>query len=518
MVLRTQELKNSVLTKRLEKSKVGNMTSRMKKFPRLVDYVEAHHPSLGKLIDALALTNSFTPRKGCGITFLVPDEDYINEITAVAETEEPEPATDMIMSLIIPIMLGSVSDWKNCSEDLPNLLGRKIEIASIREDRIILKNGSTITKNDIFKPILRSGNAERGNMAVWNIKGKVSLDAPKSGQKPGTKKLVPAPATRNGRQDDQFIRDFVKKVDKMELTAMRRVTRNIHSVKLTVLCNYLRYLLQHQSELEFKEHIDYFKHICDPSAAGGIEAAFYLTFCCRDAIDMNGVKRPGLNDMSSLMKILSDPSIDLFTSVDKPVSFIIENTSGTPADNELSEVISAISESVRPRSVDDLVKVYDAWAARTEGYAGAKFKTIPGLKLLIDEFKYYCSMSWLGYRQSGENKFNAYKDFLLSLEGWGHPHMTINNPELQSSMLGILRIFKQSPKTITTEHTTYIREFLSEDGAFRSERQEIKPDETGLRFIPLDQEYANDDMSLSSTARTELRNYMAKHGGKLPDF
>jgi hypothetical protein len=176
-----------------------------------------------------------------------------------------------------------------------------------------------------------------------------------------------------------------------------------------------------------------------------------------------------------------------------------------------------MSESVRPRTIVELVQVYEAWVSRMDGYAGARFKSVPGLKILIDEFKYYCSMAWLTYRQSGETNANAYKDFLMAIGRWGHPKIIINNPETQSEILNIYRIFQKTPKAITTDQATYIRDFLAEDGAFRSERQEIKYDETGLRFIPMEQEYANEDMTLSSTARTEIRNYAAKHGGKLPD-
>jgi hypothetical protein len=488
----------------------------MKKFPRIVDYINAYHPKLGELIDALALDNSFVPRKGGGITFLVPDDAWVARVEEIASTDEPEPATDMILSLLIPVLLETVKDWQNYSSDMPNLLGRQIEIASIREDSVTLKNGSVITKNEIFKPFTKSGNAERGNMAVWNIKGEISQNAPKTNQKPGAKKRAVANNTRNVRQDDNILREFVKLVEAKEIAAMRQ-RGLIRSVKLTVLCNYLRYLSQHQSELEFKEHLDYFRHICDPAAAGGIEAAFYLVFCCRDATDMAGVRRPGLHDTSSLIKIVTDPTVDLFASVDRPVT-VISASLGYPADPEICETVQAMLEAVRPRTVDDLVKTYDAWVAKTEGYAAGKFKSIPGLKLLIDEFKHYCSMHWLSFRQSADgSRLAAYKDFLYALERWGHPHVLINNPDTQSWLAGIQKIYKKTPKLITSEHISLVREFLSEDGAFRSERQEIKPDDAGLRYMSLDQEYANEDMGLSSRTMTELRNYAAKHGGKLPD-
>lgn len=491
--------------------------SRLKKFPTILAYIEAHHPEVHKLVELLSLQNSFIPRRGGGMTFLVPNTEYSAKIQEIADGDEPEKATDMIQSLLIPLNLETVQDWRDNSDELSNLLDKRIEITSVTETKIVLKNGATITKNEVFKPFERSGAAERANMSVWNIQGSVAVDAPAVGKRRAGKTATTRVRARNIKTDDLMLRTFVDTVTKKELQAWKSQSGPIKSIKLTVLCNYVRYLVQHKAELEFKEHLEYFKQVCDPLACGGIEAAFYLTFCCRDAMGVDGVRRVGLNDTITLVKILQDKTIDLFAAVDKPLNVISENL-GYPVNTELSETIAGLAKSVRPRVIKDLMTLYDAWVATSEGHAAARFKAVQGLKVLIDEFKHYLSLTWLTFRQNPDfvSRQSAYKDFLDSLSRFGSP-IILNNPAAQSSLLGIMRIYAKSPKDVTPEHVDYLTDFLSEDGAFRSERQELRSDDSDPRFAPLDSEYLNEDMELSASTRTELRNYMAKHGGKLPD-
>jgi hypothetical protein len=502
--------RKSVRKKECEKERksVSDMEKKLKKYPSIFVYLESNHPEIAELVETLALQNNFVPRRGGGITFLVPDSEYVKKIQEIASSDNPEAATDMIQCLLIPLLLETVQDWRDNSDDIPTLLaGKRLEVKSVGERGVVLKNDSVITPNEVFKPFTRSGTAERANMAVWNLRGNVSVVDTANKQKRRAGPRVPK--TRNNAADDMSIRSFVDEVIKRELSSMRG-KNPVRSVKMTVLCNYVRYLVQHQSE----EHLEYFKLVCDPLAAGGIEAAFYLVFCCRDALGVDGVRRVGLNDTSTLVKILGDSSVDLFASVDKPLN-ILKESLGYPADADLVELIGGFADSVSPKTIPALLSLYDTWVGALQGYAGTRLKAVSGLKLLIDEFKHYVSLMWLAFRESYDTRTSAYKEFLRTLDRFGVP-VIINNPA-QSTIAQLGRLYKKSPKEITQEHMNYITDFLGEDGAFRSERQELKSDQNSLRFQPPELEYANDDMELSSSTKTELRNYMAKHGGKLPD-
>lgn len=486
----------------------------MKKFPRIVDYIQAEHPDLGGIIDDLALQNSFVPRRAGGITFLVPNAKYTADIRARADGDEPEIATDMIQSLILPVLLEEVSDWKDYSDDVPNLLGKRVDVASVGVDKIILRNGSIITRNKVFKPFTRSGASERANMAVWDLNGFIDLEAPVSARKSGALKRKPI-KTRDSQQDDATIRRFVKIVESREKVAMKTRGDHVRSTKLNVLCNVWLYLQDHAAELEFKEMIDYFREICDLTACGGIEAAFYLLWCCRDAAGVDNVRRVGLFDSVSLAKIIQDSTVDLFTNCDKPLA-LLATVSTASGDADLTENITNMTQSVRARSIDDVVKLYDSRVAEMTGYCGARYKSAPGLKLLVDEFKHCTVLNWLTWRESYDSRSSAYNEFLNTLGRYGLPDTIINNPESQSIIMGMHRLYKLNPKDITRDHTAYLTDFLGDDGSFRNERDHTDLPDT-LRYRSPDQEYNNDEMALSSATKTEVRNFMAKHGGKLPD-
>lgn len=495
---------------------IAKVKKGMKKFARIIDYLQVYHEDLAATIEALALQNSFVPRRGGGITFLVPSAAVVAEIRAKTESDDPEVATDMIQSLIIPMLLEEVGDWREDSDDIPNLLGRRIEVGSIGTDRVKLKNGSVVTKNLEFKPLARSGTSDRANMAVWNVSGMVAMDGPATGRKPGVAVKKRTPKSRNNAQDDATVRAFVKSVEKREMKAMGSKEAVVASVKLAVLCNYVSYLVRHQSELEFKEHLDYFGQVCDPLACGGIEAAFYLVFCCRDSPGQDGIRRIGLHDTSTLAKIIGDGTVNLFSNVDKPLDVLGDACKGRAVNIDLQNEIQRITQSIRARTVDDVVKLYEKYSVNT--YAGTRFRMIPGLKLLVDEFKHICSLGWLTFRSSYGSRATAYGEFLSSLGRYGIPNVIINNPETQSFVLAVHRVYKQSPKEITREHTSYLSDFLGEaDGAFRSDRNDFGLDAENMRYMDPSQEYANSEMALSSGTITEMRNYMAKHGGKLPE-
>lgn len=161
---------------KMESSSVsgGVPSKKMKKFPTIIEYLQKNYEDVYDLFMDLGISGSLKPRRGVpGITFLVPDKKYILEIKKILESDDPEPATDMMFSLIIPDLIQSTEDWKK--GEVGNLLSKKIVVTDIKKDKVLIKDG-TVTLDKKFVPFERSGKAKRGNMAVWNLAGIVEFE------------------------------------------------------------------------------------------------------------------------------------------------------------------------------------------------------------------------------------------------------------------------------------------------------------------------------------------------------
>ena len=98
-------------------AKGGAGNKKMKKFPRIIDYLEAHHKDIYDLIDDLAMHGALTPKRGGSITFLIPDKKYIAKIRKSIESDKPEEATDMIGSLILLDLFETANDFAEKQDD-----------------------------------------------------------------------------------------------------------------------------------------------------------------------------------------------------------------------------------------------------------------------------------------------------------------------------------------------------------------------------------------------------------------
>lgn len=157
-------------------------TKQLRQYPNLIKYFETRHNRLYEVIEALGLYGLLVPRKNGGITFLIPNGEYMDKIYEAAYSETPDEAINMIKSLIIVDFLSTPEEWDKKRSDIPNLLGQKLEVLEINKDMIKVKghSGNVVLQQDtVFKPI-----ASRNNMAVWIIKsGKISLNGPKASLK-----------------------------------------------------------------------------------------------------------------------------------------------------------------------------------------------------------------------------------------------------------------------------------------------------------------------------------------------
>lgn len=165
----------------MDKRKKGGFNNKkMKKFPKITDYLETHHKDVFDLIDDLAMHGTLTPKRGGSITFLLPDDKYVQKIRKIVESDKPEEATDMVSSLILLDLFETPNDFASKQDDIPTALGRKLIVKSVASNKVIIDDGE-LTLDTGFKPFDRQGNSKRGNLAVWKLKGEVKyLEAPKA--------------------------------------------------------------------------------------------------------------------------------------------------------------------------------------------------------------------------------------------------------------------------------------------------------------------------------------------------
>jgi len=74
--------------------------------------------------------------------------------------------------LIITDYLPTVKEWRDRRDDIPNLLGKIVQVKNLNATKVELVAGSITPAKD-YVPFDRSGRAKRGNTAVWLLKGEV---------------------------------------------------------------------------------------------------------------------------------------------------------------------------------------------------------------------------------------------------------------------------------------------------------------------------------------------------------
>lgn len=185
----------------------------LQRYPKIIKYLEDHHSDLYDVIDALALYNAFTPKKGGGITFLLPVDNYRQSIIDATYGDNPDSAIKMLKSLIIVDILNSAADWDKKRDDIPNLLGQRLEVQNISANAVKLKSGATLRLDDSFKPM-----TSRTNMAIWIVSaGEVPINGPKASFKyiRGKKKTANKSGSDvSSSEPDQSRMDLAQKLEK----------------------------------------------------------------------------------------------------------------------------------------------------------------------------------------------------------------------------------------------------------------------------------------------------------------
>jgi hypothetical protein len=149
----------------------GLSNKKLKKYSTMSDYLEAHHPKVYELFSYLGMQGALTPRRGGGLTLLVPDSKTVDDLHKVVESEDAEKASDILSGLVIQDNLGSEKDWAEKQDDIPTLLGKRVPVKSVSAGKVVLEGGAELTLEKNAKFLTRVGRKKRDPMSVWILKG-----------------------------------------------------------------------------------------------------------------------------------------------------------------------------------------------------------------------------------------------------------------------------------------------------------------------------------------------------------
>jgi len=150
----------------------GRKKNQLSRFCRIYHWIEQEDPELAAAIRNLCMERNLTPHpKSTGVTFLYPKEASVREeIIKLAYSDEADQAIKKIESLILPMLVATVADFRG---EVGSRLGVKFEVDKITGGKVTLKNEAVISIAPNFKPL------KRDNIAVWIIESGVApLDGP----------------------------------------------------------------------------------------------------------------------------------------------------------------------------------------------------------------------------------------------------------------------------------------------------------------------------------------------------
>jgi hypothetical protein len=384
----------------------------MKKYPRISDYLQARHPKVYDIIENLAMQGSLSPRRGGGITFLLPDTALIAKINKLIESESPEDATDIVSSLIITEYLPTVKEFASMKDDIPTLLGKKLGVKSVGATKVDIEGG-VLTPDSGFKPFGRVGNAQRGNMAVWELKGEVDYKkasatnggAGRRGKKRGGAEHVSGGATQV--EIDKFVQDVVNAEyqsirnanpnEKRRSPMLRAVVNQMMAWKGTVQYNKARAILSLNPIISF--FLIYKNRLYFPASV----LTAVSTTGPDDAVDK---LKEIMNDTSGESLVLSDPR-----KVKEEVRRLKEDH---PVKVTMPETIRNMYKVVDTENkIGQLSNVYPAAAVEN-------FQAKPGLHLLIDEFRHflYASIKKMNHSNNAREEAEAFNDLVRNVNAF----------------------------------------------------------------------------------------------------
>lgn len=115
-----------------------------------------------------------------GVTFLIPDDDYLKEMMKNAQSTDQDKidlASDQIHSLILYGIYQKADDWNSRKDDIPNALFQKVAIKSATNTKVTFANGATAVPDERFRSHTRvrgPDSSERTPLVmVWKLTGRL---------------------------------------------------------------------------------------------------------------------------------------------------------------------------------------------------------------------------------------------------------------------------------------------------------------------------------------------------------
>jgi|GEM_PF-6935318 len=521
-----------------KKNKVGSGND-MQKYPRIIDYLEDKHEKVAKLFNRTAMHGSLLPKRSGAITFLRPDTKYIEKIEKAIKSKNPEEATDMLSSLILPDLYEKPSDFSERQDDIPNLLGRKIIFKGVSGNKVMIDDGELELDTD-FKPFERQGNSQRGNLAVWKLKGEVKYkDAPKSTYKYAKPFGKKAPKVEGGCEHKLGM--IVDKIVQDEILAVANGTPGEGGYKSPMLNAVTRILRVLESNSNFTE--EYLKARSLLTKHPVID--FYLLFQAFDIFSPTQIFEA------------YQMGTDINNNVTTVSEFFSKTVSSDPAgvlnSEELSKIIQAsfdLREDVQSRIIKLNEKIIQAYKESDETnklvYEGkvyydgpvypavlaSIFRANPGMHLALDEHKFMIYRCIRKIRSSTPNwdkgrkdRAEAYLELFNNLKCIGK----LGNPKMSMIFrprLDINDVYQSNEfwREFGLHFPTSNRdEFSGEasDRVIRGGNESL--DLYSKEIINVNGEiadelqgYDNSDISLSENTVNELKAYLKAHDGKYP--
>jgi len=158
----------------------------MKKYARILDYLQNHEKEIFGLFDELGMQGTLTPFRGRGITLLLPDAKTVKKLQGIVVSEAPEEATDFLDTMILTDYYGSAQDFLKAKANIANRAGNTLLVKAVNGSKVVAEGEEgdvEITQVEKFKGFDRMGKAPREKMAVWQLKGMPKLKTPPAAPK-----------------------------------------------------------------------------------------------------------------------------------------------------------------------------------------------------------------------------------------------------------------------------------------------------------------------------------------------
>lgn len=502
-------------------------------YARVLDYLEANHKSVYELYNTLGMQSTLTPKRGAGLTFLLPSKEMVSQLNTQIENGEAELATDTLSGLVVQDFLPEASDWAEKQDDCPTLLGTKVPVQNVSTGKVTLVGGAELTFDTHARFLKRQGTKERDPMCVWKINGTFDVKSGGAAEykyvgsggrpKKAVKKVRGGLATERKARATEYIR-------KVESVAARAAKKNFvmhveaYEAENAKVAYFLNQNLADMGDLAKKVfELPAWNHV----------ARFYLTFDNENYIT-ESERDDLLNGIETLASVGSadaDMKKDYLEFVGREWSdkCAVANEDGRVALRAEREVVaSALMTKSALDFSKKLEEVYKTYAA-SNSFGNIKnvsfdcvhrvhAKSSGQLKLVMDQWTFFVhalsqncdSFDDILSYVTASNKFGASVGKYITFGDWLPGQQQAKN--LGSNFVrhnGAFLVSSTSNKMVMTDGE------YDEDAASNPYSRDMVNDEAvGLeqynRFSPA-------DYALSERTRRELVRYQKKHG-KMPEL